>query len=75
MPGLWLPFVITEWEPDRAWAWRVAGMPATGHRAEPLGPERCHVSFLMPTWASFFRPICRIALRRIAELIRQQPIA
>lgn len=22
-PGLWLPFAITDWAPDRFWAWRV----------------------------------------------------
>ena len=73
--GLWLPFAITDWEPDRAWAWRVAGLPATGHRVEPLAPHRCRVSFLIPRWAPFYRPVCRAALARIAELIRQQPSA
>jgi uncharacterized protein YndB with AHSA1/START domain len=66
--GLWLPFEITDWEPDRYWAWRVAGVPATGHRVEPLGPKRCRVSFLIPHWAPFYRPVCRRALRRIAAL-------
>lgn len=71
-PGLWLPFEITDWEPDRAWAWRVGGVPATGHRVEPLGPDQCRVSFLVPRWAPFYRLICRTALRRIAECARQQ---
>ena len=74
-PGLWLPFEITDWEPDRAWSWRVAGLPATGHRVEPLAAERCRVRFLIPHWAPFYRPVCRAALRRIAALIRQPPIA
>jgi hypothetical protein len=66
--GLWLPFVITDWEPGRAWAWRVAGIPATGHRVAPIGPQRCRVSFLIPRWAPFYRPVCRSALERIAAL-------
>jgi hypothetical protein len=69
--GLWLPFEITHWEPERAWTWRVAGVPATGHRVEPLGPQRCRVSFLIPRWAPFYRPVCRSALRRIAALAKR----
>lgn len=74
-PGLWLPFVITDWEPDRFWAWRVAGLPATGHRVEPLAADQCRVSFLIPRWAPFYGPVCRTALQRIAELIQLEPIA
>ena len=66
-PGLWLPFEITAWEPERAWSWRVAGIEATGHRVEPLGPDRCRVSFLVPRWAPLYRPVCTSALRKIAE--------
>jgi hypothetical protein len=69
-PGLWLPFVITDWEADRGWAWRVGGVPATGHRVEALAADRCRVSFLIPAWAPFYRPICRTALRLIAERAR-----
>jgi hypothetical protein len=71
--GLWLAFEITGWEPDRAWAWRVSGVPATGHRVDALGPERCRVSFLIPGWAPFYRPVCRAALRRISDRARQPP--
>ena len=66
-PGLWLPFEITAWVSGEAWAWRVAGIEATGHRVEPLGAERCRVSFLVPRWAPLYRPICSRALRKIAE--------
>jgi hypothetical protein len=72
-PGLWLPFEITDWQPDRSWAWRVGGVPATGHQVEPLGPKRCRVSFLIPKWAPFYVPVCRAALRRIAERVSHQP--
>ena len=69
-PGLWLPFEITSWEPGESWAWRVAGVDATGHRVEPLGAERCRVSFVVPHWAPLYRPVCASALREIAERAR-----
>ena len=65
--GLWLPFELTDWQAGDAWAWRVAGVEATGHRVERLGAERCRVSFLVPRWAPLYRPICASALRKIAE--------
>src|SRR5512139_1214051 len=63
--GLWVPFEITDWEEGRAWAWRVAGVPATGHRVTPLTASSCRVTFTIPTWAPFYAPVCRTALRRI----------
>jgi hypothetical protein len=63
--GLWLPFEITRWEPEHVWAWRVAGVEATGHRVDPLGPGRCRVTFEIPRWAPFYRLVCDAALRRI----------
>jgi len=73
--GLWIPFEITQWEPERYWAWRVAGVVATGHRVEPNGLQHCGVSFLIPLWAPFYRPVCRIALQRIAALARQSVLS
>jgi hypothetical protein len=64
--GLWLPFRITDWEDGLSWAWRVAGLAATGHRVTPLGQAQCRVSFLIPGWAPLYRPVCETALRRIA---------
>jgi len=65
--GLWLPFEITDWEAGRRWSWRVAGVPATDHVVEPLGPGRCRVAFAVPRWAPFYLPVCRAALRRLRE--------
>lgn len=67
-PGLWLPFEITDWLAGRQWAWRVAGIPATGHLVDPIGPARCRVTFAIPSWAPFYAPICRMALRRLRDL-------
>ncbi len=67
-PGLWLPFAITDWEEGRAWGWRVAGVPATGHRVTPLTTSSCRVAFTIPRWAPFYVPVCRLALRRLEVL-------
>ncbi len=69
-PGLWLPFLITDWQEGRAWSWRVAGIPATGHTVSPTGPDTCRITFTIPTWAPFYVPVCRIALGRLAALAR-----
>jgi hypothetical protein len=67
-PGLWLPFEITDWQADRHWAWKVAGIPATGHTVTPTGPEACRVTFTIPAWAPFYLPVCRAALRKLNAL-------
>lgn len=66
--GLWVPFEITDWQSERYWAWRVAGIPATGHVVEAIGPHRCRVRLLIPRWAPFYRPVCRRALQHIGAL-------
>ena len=66
--GLWLPFEITDWEEGRAWAWRVGGLPATGHLIEATGPDSCRVTFTIPAWAPFYLPVCRAALRAMGRL-------
>jgi Polyketide cyclase / dehydrase and lipid transport len=67
-PGLWLRFEITDWEEGRAWAWRVGGIPATGHRVTPANERSCDVAFTIPSWAPFYVPVCRLALRRLDAL-------
>jgi len=67
--GFSLPFEITRVEPGRSWHWRVAGVPATGHRVEALGPSRCRVVFEVPLWAAPYGVVCRMALRRLARLV------
>lgn len=67
--GARLPFVITELCEGRSWRWKVAGVPATGHRVEPLGPARCRVVFEVPTFAAPYTLVCRRALAKIAHLL------
>jgi len=65
--GVWLSFAVTDWHEGRSWSWRVAGLPATGHRVEPTA-DGCRVSFDVPAVAAPYLLVCRIALGRIARL-------
>ena len=67
--GLRLPFRITEFEPGRRWCWAVAGIPATGHRVEPLAPDRCRVVFEVPLPAAPYLAVCRLAALRIRSIL------
>lgn len=66
--GLWLPFEITHFEVGRAWSWTVGGVPATGHRVEPVDELRCRAAFGVPWVATPYLRICSIALARIDAL-------
>ena len=70
--GVWVPFEIERFEADdpacRRWTWRVAGIPATGHRVEALGSARCAVTFTVPGWAPVYLAVCERALRRLERL-------
>jgi Polyketide cyclase / dehydrase and lipid transport len=66
--GFSVPFVVTEFEPGRHWAWQVAGIPATHHRVEPVG-DSSRVSMAVPWWAGAYLAVCSIALRRIDAML------
>jgi hypothetical protein len=67
--GLWVPFEVTAFDADaRRWTWDVARVPATGHRVEAVGADRCRVAFEIPVLAAGYAPVCRRALSRIARL-------
>ncbi len=70
--GLAVPFVITEFEPGRHWAWKVAGIPATHHRVEPSG-NNARASMAVPWWAPGYLSVCAIALRRIDVMSTSGP--
>ncbi len=67
--GLALPFRVTAYEEGRFWAWKVAGIPATGHRVIPLGPESCRLLFELPRLAAPYGAVCRRAARNLARLL------
>jgi uncharacterized protein YndB with AHSA1/START domain len=66
--GVPLPFEVTDFEPGRRWAWKVAGVPATGHRVEPAG-DGVRVTMEVPWWALAYATVCALALRRIDRLL------
>jgi hypothetical protein len=67
--GIWLPFIVTGYEDGYFWSWDVAGIPATGHRVEPLEDEHCLLTFEIPLLTAPYAYICKIALDRIAGII------
>ena len=64
---LWVPFEIESCG-DLRWTWRVARIPATGHRVEPYNGS-CRVGFELPLWGVGYVPVCERALDRIEELV------
>jgi len=71
--GFWLPFEITEVEPGRSWNWKVAGIPATGHRVESLGDGSGRVEFTAPIVIYPYVVVLRRGLRRLKELAENGP--
>lgn len=66
--GLWVPFAITDYVPERLWAWRVWDIPATIHRVEALSAERCRIIFEVPLIAAPYLLVCKIAAKRIKRI-------
>jgi uncharacterized protein YndB with AHSA1/START domain len=69
--GLTLPFEITDLEEGARWAWQVAGVPATDHTVEALGPNRCRVGFGVPWPFAAYLVVCRLALSRLDDVATQ----
>lgn len=67
LPGIRLPFTVTEFEAARSWSWSVAGIRATGHVVVPE-EGGCRITFTVPWWAPAYLPVCAVALRRIAKI-------
>lgn len=69
--GIRLPFEIDGFDATTMrWTWRVARIPATGHRVVPLNGH-CRVAFELPLVAAGYAPVCRRALGRIADLLEE----
>ena len=70
--GLWVGFVVTDFEPGRLWRWKVSGIPATGHRVDPVGtgsdPGAAKVVIEVPVWAALYGSVSARALRRFERL-------
>lgn len=72
--GLWINFEVTSFEPLSYWNWKVAGVPATGHRLKELSDTRCELIFELPLVAFPYALICRQAINRIAQLAQDSNI-
>ena len=72
--GVWLSFRVTEFVAGQRWGWEVAGIPATGHRVESLGPDRCRVVFEVPLLAVPYLAVCRLAAQRIRSILEQEQL-
>jgi hypothetical protein len=71
--GPWVPFEVTSFDVDesrgvRRWTWRVARVPATGHRVADVDGG-CRVVFEVPLWGAGYVPVCQRALANLTELL------
>jgi hypothetical protein len=66
--GVTLPFHIDDLDPAGRWTWRVAGVPAIGHRVD-AHPDGCRVVFEVPVLAAPYSAVCQLALRNIRRLL------
>ncbi|MFD1645802.1 SRPBCC family protein [Haloarchaeobius litoreus] len=66
--AVWVPYEITSCGNGR-WTWDVARIPATGHRVEEVGEDRCRVVFEIPPLAAGYVPVCQRALSKIEALL------
>jgi hypothetical protein len=67
--GIWLPFVVTDYEHERFWKWKVASVRATGHRLQSTDAGGAVLWFEVPVIAFPYIAICRMALTRIADCL------
>jgi hypothetical protein len=67
--GLTVPFQVTEYSHRAFWGWKVAGLPATGHRLLSLGDNACRIRFDMPVYWLPYIVVCKAALKRIAAIL------
>ena len=65
----WLPFIITEYEHECFWNWKVASVRATGHRLESTDAGGVVLWLELPLIAFPYLAICQIALNRIPDCV------
>lgn len=67
--GIWLPFIVTDYEHECFWNWKVASVRATGHRLQLTDTGGVILWFEVPLIAFPYLAICRMALTRIANCV------
>ncbi len=73
--GVEVPFEITDFDDGTRWSWKVAGIPATNHTVESLGPNRCRVGFGVPWVAAPYLAVCEVAVRRLEKIATTTEVA
>ena len=66
--GLWIPFEITTVSDHEYWDWKVAGVPATGHRVMSVGDSLTRVEFTVSGWLAPYWIVLNLGLRRLKAL-------
>ena len=69
--GVWVPFVITDFNDGLYWSWKVSGIHATGHRVEQVDYKKCRLIFEVPWFAAPYVTVCKIAAERIEKLLKR----
>ncbi|MEQ8437483.1 MAG: SRPBCC family protein [Ilumatobacter fluminis] len=67
--GVRVPFEITSFDDGAQWGWKVAGVPATGHRVRPVTDDRCVVGLGVPPLVAAYALVCRRALATIDRIL------
>jgi hypothetical protein len=67
--GVWVPFVITEYDDLHFWAWKVAGIRATGHRVAAQRDQSCRLFFELPVYGLPYALVCWRATANLARLL------
>jgi hypothetical protein len=70
--GLWLPFIITEYDHLHFWSWNVAGIRATGHRLIVFSEDSCRIVFELPVYWLPYALVCMRASRNMVELLESE---
>ena len=69
--GIWLPFVIDEYEHASYWSWKVATIKASGHRVQASEYGGSNLWFDVPMIAAPYAAVCQMALGRIENLLSE----
>jgi hypothetical protein len=70
--GARLPFLVTDYDEQKRWGWKVAGIRATGHRVESAGGGKCRLVFEVPLLAAPYALVCYLAARRIGRILEKE---
>ena len=70
--GIWVPFLVTEYDDLRFWEWEVAGLRATGHRLIADDEPPCRIVFELPLWWLPYFFVCRRAASNLASLLKSR---